>query len=332
MQDKTSWFIRLNHPARPEVVGIGECGPLPGLSVDDVPDFEDRLSDLVARINASGLDSLEAVDRLVPPRYPALRFGLETAWRDLAHGGRRVIFDNDFIRGMCIPINGLIWMGDLDFMMEQIGQKIADGFRTIKIKVGGLDFQRECDVLDYIRRKYFRENITLRLDANGAFTADDVFHKLKELSAFDIHSIEQPLKPGMEEMEEVCRKSPIPIAFDEELIGVHGAGMKALVERLRPQYIVLKPTLHGGLGGAQEWIRLASAQGIGWWMTSALESSVGLNAICQFTAEFKPAIPQGLGTGTIYENNISSPLTVAEGQIFHDPNKRWNALDDSVAG
>ena len=218
-------------------------------------------------------------------------------------------------------------MGDMDFMMDQINKKIASGFRCLKLKVGGLDFDRECDILAYIRRRYFRENITIRLDANGAFKSDDVLYKLDELSRFQVHSIEQPIKPGQAEMEEVCHKSPIPVAFDEELIAVSARDKKiSLLRKLKPRYIVLKPTLHGGFNGCAEWIALAEAQNIGWWMTSALESSIGLNAISQFTAEYNPQMPQGLGTGEIYSNNFSSPLTVREGSIFYDRSAGWQDI------
>jgi L-alanine-DL-glutamate epimerase-like enolase superfamily enzyme len=194
----------------------------------------------------------------------------------------------------------------------------------VKLKVGGLDFDRECDILNYIRKRYFRQEIIIRLDANGAFKVDEVLYKLGEMARFKIHSIEQPIKAGMEEMEELCRKSPIPVAFDEELIGVSTAGNKKhLLQNLRPQFIVLKPTLHGGFKGCAEWISIAESSNIGWWLTSALESSIGLNAICQFAANYKTTIHQGLGTGTIYTNNLESPLTVRDGKIFYDPQAGW---------
>ena len=216
-------------------------------------------------------------------------------------------------------------MGDMDFMMDQINKKISSGFKCLKLKVGGLDFDRECDILSYIRRRYFRDDITIRLDANGAFKTDDVLYKLGELEKFKIHSIEQPIRPGLEEMEELCRKSPIPIAFDEELIGVNNRSGKAeLLKRLKPRYIVLKPTLHGGLSGCAEWIATANSQAIGWWITSALESSIGLNAVCQFAANYDLTLPQGLGTGAIYENNIPSPLLVKEGNILWNETGVWD--------
>lgn len=326
MNDKTSWFIRVQDSERPDVFGLGECGPLPGLSVDDTPDFESTLASIIAQLNALSIKTTDyaAVAPLIPPGYPSIVFGFETALLDLQHGGKRVIFPGTFLEGNPIAINGLVWMGDMDFMMDQINRKVAQGFRCIKLKVGGLDFERECDILAYIRRKHFREDIAVRLDANGAFKVDDVLYKLGELAKFGIHSIEQPLKPRLPEMEELCRKSPIPVAFDEELIGVNTKEEKtALLERLKPQFIVLKPTLHGGLAGTAEWIRIAASQNIGWWITSALESSIGLNAICQFTATYAPQIPQGLGTGEIYSDNFTSPLIVREGNIYYERGRSW---------
>lgn len=326
MQDKTSWFVRVHDGNDPEVFGLGECGPLPGLSVDHTPDYEEKLGGFLEQMNSAALSAGEEVkiDRFVPREYPSVRFGLETALLDFRNGGRRVIFDNSFVKGKSIPINGLVWMGDMDFMMDQINKKIADGFRCIKLKVGGLDFDRECDILSYIRRRYFRQDIEIRLDANGAFKADDVLYKLGEMARFGIHSIEQPIRPGLEEMDELCRKSPIPVAFDEELIRVFSTDNKhALLKTLKPAFIVLKPTLHGGLQGCDEWIKTAQALDIGWWITSALESSIGLNAVCQFTANYNPSMPQGLGTGAIYSDNFPSPLTVNDGAIFWDGAQSW---------
>lgn len=327
MKDKTSWFIKLWHESNPNVFGIGECGPLPGLSSDWRPDYEDQLAGVINKINALSIsDPLQKeLNDLIPPGFPSLVFGMETAALDLYHGGKRVIYRNQFLQGQKIPINGLIWMGDMDFMMGQISIKISEGFRCIKMKVGGLDFDRECDVLNYIRKRYFRENVTIRLDANGAFKLDDSLYKLEQLSRFTIHSIEQPIKSNQKEMEELCRKSPIPVALDEELIGKETQEQKMeLLQRLKPQYIVLKPMLHGGLRGCEEWIRVAEKLSIGWWITSSLESSIGLNAICQFTSNYKIDLHQGLGTGKIYDNNFESPLEVKDGHIFHNSKAAWN--------
>jgi o-succinylbenzoate synthase len=324
MKDKTSWFILLRHSDRPDVIGVGEAGPLPGLSIDAVPDFEERISAVVDEVESRGKVTVEQIDELVPVEYPSIRFALETALLDLQNGGQRVLYKNGFIAGDAIPINGLIWMGDLDFMMSQINQKVAQGFTCIKLKVGGLDFDRECDVLHYIRKRYFKNDLEIRLDANGAFKLDDALYKLNELSKFRVQSIEQPIKPGLPEMEELCRKSPIPVALDEELIGWNTREEREkLLLHLKPQYIILKPTLVGGFRSSSEWIELAEKNKIGWWITSALESSIGLNAICQFTANYPLTIPQGLGTGAIYQENIQSPLEVNNGYIALSQTKNW---------
>ncbi len=328
MRNKTSWFIRIRDEAEPTVFGIGECGPLPGLSVDALPDYEQMLVDLIDSFNRRQYTNPNDVDfiSLIPRHLPSIIFGFETALLDLRNGGKRLIFDNDFLRGKEIPINGLIWMGDMDFMMGQISIKVSEGFNCIKLKVGGLDFDRECDVLQYIRKRYFREDVSIRVDANGAFKLDDALYKLEQLARFTVHSIEQPIKPNQDAMEELCRKSPIPVALDEELIGKFTADDKTrMLDRIKPQYLVLKPMLHGGLAGCEEWIRLAEERKVGWWLTSSLESSIGLNAIAQFSANYDNPIPQGLGTGKIYENNFESPLDVKKGFLFHNPKERWDS-------
>jgi o-succinylbenzoate synthase len=326
MKEKVSWFVKIWSSEDPSCFGLGECGPLPGLSIDDRPDFEEVLKRCLQKLT----DSTQSVDTIVPPGFPAIRFGIETALLDLKYGGERLIFDNSFFKGTPIPINGLVWMGDMDSMLQQVSMKIEKGFRCIKIKVGGLNFEKECDILQYIRSKYYRENISIRLDANGAFKPEEALYKLNELSRFTIHSIEQPVKPGLDLMPELCRKSPIPIALDEELIGVESTTEKIkLLDRIKPAFIILKPTLHGGLKACEEWIALAEERQIGWWMTSALESNIGLNAICQFTANYPVTLPHGLGTGQLYEDNFESPLVVNAGEIFYDQKKLW-VLDQSA--
>jgi o-succinylbenzoate synthase len=327
MKDKTSWFIKVWDPHHSDTIGIGECGPLPGLSIDDRPDFEEKLSATLNQVKHFAAKDIVTLPlhKILPKGYPSISFGLETALLDLSHGGRRVIFDNPFYKGMKIPINGLIWMGDSEFMLRQIDEKISKGFTCIKLKVGGINFDLECDLLGNIRKRFSKNDITLRLDANGAFTPDNVVQKLQTLSQFEIHSIEQPLKAGLPGMEELCRKSPIPIALDEELIGIEGRDKKgSMLDQLKPQFIVVKPSLHGGISGAKEWIQLAKDRNIGWWITSALESNIGLNVICQLTANYPITIPQGLGTGMIYDGNITSPLTVANGTIFWDQKLSWD--------
>ncbi|HEU5289966.1 MAG TPA: o-succinylbenzoate synthase [Cyclobacteriaceae bacterium] len=328
MVDRTSWFIKVWDETKPDVFGIGECAPLPGLSIDAKPDYEEVLQRVVAQIPSLSLQAntlLKDAKAVVPPGYPSIVFGLETALIDLKNGGERILFNNSFIQAKPIPINGLVWMGDLDVMLQQASIKIEEGFKCIKIKIGGLNFEKECDIIHYIRKKYFRDDIELRLDANGSFKPEDALYKLYDLAKYKIHSIEQPIKPGRPEMEELCRKSPIPIVLDEELIGVESADdKKRLLERIKPNYIILKPSLIGGIQSSEEWISIAEAQGINWWMTSALESNIGLNAICQFTANYPVTIPQGLGTGMLYDDNFESPLEVVKGEIQFNPKLAWD--------
>jgi len=341
MKEKTSWFIKVWDDANSDSVGVGECGPLPGLNPEHGPEFENQLETIIATINLKSVsfpsllnlpDLHHFIKSLIGEdcanQNSSLVFALETALLDCLHGGKKLIFENQFVAGQPLPINGLIWMGGLDFMLQQIEIKIRDGFTCLKLKVGSHDFEKECDVLQYIRRKYFRDKITIRLDANGAFKKEEALYKLKELARFDIHSIEQPIKPGLDEMETLCRQSPIPIALDEELIGIHERSTKEqLLARINPHYIILKPTLHGGLHSCAEWIQVAEQLGIGWWITSALESNIGLNAIAQFTAQYPITIPQGLGTGMIYTNNIDSPLLVEKDNLLYK-GPFWGQIED----
>ncbi len=337
LKERHSWFIKIWNENDPDVFGIGECGPLPGLSME--ADTEEVMKRVVDKINDGQLQSslksdLASIAIFIKQNFDFLEsdlsaiFSLETALLDLSNGGNRIIFRNEFIKGQPIPINGLIWMGGLDFMLQQVEIKIQDGFRCIKLKVGGIDFEKECDILQYIRRKYFRLNIVVRLDANGAFKEDNVLYKLKELSRFDIHSIEQPLKLQSDFLPELCRTSPIPVALDEELIGVSTRALKEqLLDRCKPPYIILKPTLHGGLHACAEWIEIAQSRNIGWWLTSALESNVGLNAIAQFASNYSLDKPQGLGTGTLYDDNFEAPLKVDKGLLVHDPRQEWQITE-----
>jgi L-alanine-DL-glutamate epimerase-like enolase superfamily enzyme len=335
MKERVSWFIKMFDRLDPEKFGVGECAPLIGLSPELTEDFEDKVKEFVASFNSAGIASplgtLDDIRKLIESRFPAILpmssaiFAFETAMLDLFNGGNRLIFRSSFAEGKPIPINGLIWMGGMDFMLQQIEIKIRDGFRCIKLKVGGLDFEKECDILQYVRRKYFRENITVRLDANGAFKPEDVLYKLNELSKFKVHSIEQPLKKGSELLPEICARSPIPIALDEELLGISsGKDRQELLDRLKPQFIILKPALHGGLSGSAAWIEAAVRNKTGWWITSALESNIGLNAIAQFTARYPVEIHQGLGTGAIYNDNFQSPLEVLKsGDLAVNPKEEW---------
>jgi O-succinylbenzoate synthase len=329
IKDRTSWFIKVFDEKDPSVFGLGECAPLAGLSPEFTADFELKLKEVV---DSFALDAIPSTLDEIHAKLPSIQdmssvfFAIETALLDLHNGGTRTIFKSSFLEGKSIPINGLIWMGGMDFMLQQIEIKIRDGFRCIKLKVGGLDFEKECDVLQYVRRKYFRENITIRLDANGAFKTEDVFYKLNELAKFNVHSIEQPIKKGSELLPEICARSPIPVALDEELIGVFDAsGKRSLLDRVKPQFIILKPGLHGGFYGSDEWIREAVKRNIGWWLTSALESGIGLNALAQFVGRYPVEIPQGLGTGAIYDDNFEGPLEVdRNGHLTLNSMISWN--------
>ncbi len=338
MRERDSWFIRIQDESNNEIFGLGEAAPLPGLSKEWNENFELNLTHLIKQFNIEKLDIhkgdislisktiIEKIPELL--QFPSILFAFEMALLDLRNGGKRVIFKNSFVDGKPIPINGLIWMSGMDQMLQQIEIKIREGFDCLKLKVGGLDFEKECDILQYIRRKYFKMNLTLRLDANGAFKEEEVMYKLHELAKFDIHSIEQPIKPGLDQMVDICKDSPISIALDEELIGVGNEEERtALLDKIKPQFIILKPTLHGGLTGCQQWISIAEKMNIGWWMTSALESNIGLNAIAQFTAEYNNGLPQGLGTGKIYEDNINSPLLVKKGNLSYTGSDNWGLLN-----
>jgi o-succinylbenzoate synthase len=335
MKDRTSWFIKIWNESDEGIFGLGESAPLAGLSKETHEDVELELVRLEKSINASLIElpkqelSLGDLAIFIKSNFNTIhssnRFAFETALLDLMHKGRRVLFQTEFTSGKPIPINGLIWMGGLDKMLQQIDIKIKDGFRCIKLKVGGHDFEKECDILQYIRRKYFRENIIVRLDANGAFKPEDALYKLNLLTRFTIHSIEQPIKPGHPAMEELCAKTPIPIALDEELLGIDALSEKqVLLNRLKPAYIIIKPSLHGGLHAAHEWIQVAEKAKIGWWLTSSLESTIGLNAIAQFASTFALDLPQGLGTGAIYSNNFPSPLVVKESTLIYNHQIEWD--------
>lgn len=311
--------------------GIGECAPLPGLSVDARPDFAEQLSKVAHAVAESSLPTREedrdALLQAIPTSLPAVRFGVETAWRDWLYGGERVLYPFAMRPAFVpVPINGLVWMDSADRMRQQIDEKLAAGFTCLKLKIGAIDFDEELRLLDYVRQYYGPETITLRVDANGAFSPEEAPRKLQQLARYDLHSIEQPIAPGQwEAMARLCRESPVPIALDEELIGVTGREEKeALLDQLRPPYIILKPTLIGGLAAADEWVALAEKRNIGWWATSALESNVGLNAIAQWVATYAPALPQGLGTGQLYHNNLDSPLHIDRGHLTYLPDREWD--------
>ena len=318
MQNKNSWIIKLTAN---NVEGIGEISVIEGLSPDyiDKVTFESRINEVCSRLEASEGNIARGFDIAATLNdFPSIKFGLETALLDLQNGGNGIIFNNDFTKGIRrLHINGLVWMGDESFMKDQITEKLAEGYTTIKMKVGAIDIQTELSILASIRKQYSVNEITLRVDANGAFSPTQAPELLKKLADLEIHSIEQPIKAGQwEAMAELCRSTPTPIALDEELIGINDIHQKiTLLETIQPQYIILKPSLHGGISGTQEWIELAEQKNIPWWMTSALESNIGLAAICQLTAEYQNNLPQGLGTGSLYTNNIESDLIIENGFI-----------------
>lgn len=317
---KDSWFLKLDDG---ENFGVGECSVLQGLSLDDRPDFENRLTRLCASINAGNYDFN---DRLAD--FPSIQFGLETAFRDLLNGGKRLVFDSSFSRGESgLVTNGLIWMGDTKFMLDQIAEKFKKGFSCIKLKIGSLNWKSELDIIRSMRHSFPASELSIRVDANGAFSEQEVRWVLDDLAALEVHSIEQPIKAGQwETMARLCAASPVPVALDEELIGVSDfAGKQRLLETIRPQYLILKPALLGGFSASDEWISLAESSGIGWWATSALESNIGLNAIAQWVSTKETTLPQGLGTGLLYSNNIGSPLTLVGEQLWYDTRKNWES-------
>jgi O-succinylbenzoate synthase len=319
MQTHTVYYI-IKTDVFTQKIGIGEAAPLKSLSIDYVENFESYLQFFLNQLN-NGFKQEE----LDFENWPSIQFAIETALFDFNNGGIRKLFENDFIINKPIEINGLVWMNKADEMYDEAIKNIEAGFKCIKFKIGALDFDEECKLLEKIRRKYNAFKLEIRTDANGAFANDNVFEKLKELKRFELHSIEQPIKAKqLDLMQEVCAKSPIPIALDEELIGIKKHEIKPLLFYIKPPYIILKPTLIGGFDLSNKWINTANELGINWWLTSALESNIGLNAIAQFCSSLKTQMPQGLGTGSLYKNNIVSPLTVTNGFIQYDLNKKWD--------
>ncbi len=310
------WYLVLEQEGR---VGVGECAPLPGLSAETTTEVEQALAALVVDPNGC---CVRAAQSHLPS---SVRFALETALKDLEQTDPQILFPSSFTRGDDgIPINGLIWMGPPGFMNEQIRQKLDSGWRCLKLKIGALQFNEELAILKKIRAEFSADDVVLRVDANGGFSAECVMERLEQLAELNIHSIEQPIAKGQwAEMAEVCKDSPLDIAFDEELIGITSRDEKIrLLETLIPHYLVLKPSLHGGLQGCDEWIELADARGIHWWITSYLESNLGLNAIAQWTFLKQPRMHQGLGTGQIFTNNIRSPLEIRGESLFFNPYNR----------
>lgn len=319
LRKKDTWFIKLEEDHR---FGIGECGMFRGLSADDRPDFETKLQWTCDHIHLE-LDAL--LDELI--EFPSIQFGLEMAFKSFESKTPFLLFPSDFTQSkQAIDINGLIWMGSEAFMKQQIQDKIEVGFSCIKMKIGAIDFETEISLLKSIRKEFSAKDIELRVDANGAFKPQNALEKLKVLSDLELHSIEQPIKQGqIEEMARLCEQTPLPIALDEELIGVFDVTkQQELLQIINPQYIILKPTLVGGFRGSKTWIDIAESQNIGWWITSALESNIGLNAIAQWTYTLQSIMPQGLGTGSLFTNNFESSLQVKNGTLQYNLKETWN--------
>ena len=321
LNTKETYFLILRTE---EGFGVGECGLLRGLSVDDRPDYEEELAGVCENIElgVSEADLYEALEE-----FPSIQFGVETAFKSLRSKNPFELFPSEFTNGEAsIPINGLVWMGDKVFMKQQISEKLKEGFTCIKMKIGAIGFKTEIELLKSIRTEFSASEVELRVDANGAFSPKEALEKLKVLSDLQLHSIEQPIKQGQwQEMARLCEETPLPIALDEELIGVFSEEEKTkLLDTIKPQFIILKPSLVGGFRGSDTWIKLAEKHNAGWWITSALESNVGLNAISQYTFTKNSKLPQGLGTGSLYTNNIDSPLKVSKGALHYNINAIWN--------
>lgn len=318
MTVKESYVIKITDTVTGQS-GVGECALFKGLGADDVPQYEYILDRACRQVNSLDVENI---------RESSIKFGFETAFRDLKNGGEFEIFPSDDWRAgkTGIPINGLIWMGDNTTMLSRINRKLEEGYRCIKIKIGGIDFSKELDLLSYIRSCYGPDKLELRLDANGSMNRGNVMKRLDSLSRYDIHSIEQPVMAGQWQlMRDVTRISPIDIALDEELIGNMDYDRRCyLLDATMPAYIILKPSLHGGFATCDGWIKDAADRDIGWWATSALESNIGLNAIAQWTASKHVTMPQGLGTGALYENNFTSPLLVKDRKLYNDNTLRWD--------
>ena len=319
MSEKETWFLFLEENGK---IGIGECGILRSLSIDDRPDYEEKLKWVCHNIHL-GKDKLW--EELM--EFPSIQFGVEMAFLSLQSKTPFELFPSEFIEGTKnMLINGLVWMGEELFMKTQIEEKLAQGFSCIKLKIGAIDFEKELGLLHFIRQNFDAKTIEIRVDANGAFGLNEALDKLNQLAGFELHSIEQPIRKNhTDKMSELCKITPFPIALDEELIGVFEIENKIeLLTKIKPQYIILKPSLVGGFKGTLEWIAVAESLNIGWWITSALESNIGLNAITQFTFTLQNPLPQGLGTGGLYTNNFDCPLEIKKGRIAYNPNLVWN--------
>lgn len=322
MTRKDTYFVKIWDDSSPDLFGIGECALFKGLGADDKPDYEARLSEACRTVDSLSLSDLND--------YSSIRFGFETALNDLKNGGQRSPFPGAWSRGKkSFVINGLVWMGDRRTMVRRVRQKLGAGFTCIKFKIGGIDFDEEVSMISEIRKEFSIGDLEIRLDANGSFSPDNAIKKLNVLAEFGIHSIEQPIRSGQwQDMRRICASSPIDIALDEELIGVNTTALKReLISQIKPSYIILKPSLCGGFAGADEWISIAENASVGWWATSALESNIGLNAIAQWVDNHNPVMPQGLGTGQLYVNNIPSPIMQNGERLYYDSDQKWEIPD-----
>ena len=320
LTEKDTWFLKLID--KNGNTGIGECGMFKGLSYDDRPEYESTLTWVCQNIEL-GEDQLLKKLR----EFPSIQIGIETAFLSLQANDRQQLFNTDFSNGkQGIPINGLIWMGKPDFMHQQIDEKLEKGFSCLKLKIGAIDFAQELEILNSIRKRYSQDDLTIRVDANGAFPPADAMNYLEQLAELKIHSIEQPVKPEfIDDLAELCKKTPLPIALDESLIGITDVTKKqSLLQTIRPQFIILKPSLVGGFSGTDEWINEAGKLDIDWWITSALESNIGLNAIAQYTSTKDIDKPQGLGTGGLFTNNIEGPLEIIGEELWFNTDKSWS--------
>jgi len=320
--DKDSWFIIVYDDQIPPKKGIGECSIIRKLSVDDRPDFEQKLLEVVNSINNYSYWLNEGLNE-----FPSIKFGLETALKDLNAETSGILFPSKFTSGeKSIPINGLIWMGDTENMYQQVKEKVDTGFNCIKIKIGAINLEDELKLLKKIRIDFSERDLELRVDANGAFNPVNALEKLEKLSEFNLHSIEQPIKQNQwKEMANLCQVSPVPIALDEELIGISEEDeIQKMLDIIQPQYIILKPSLIGGVQKSELFIREAEKRGIGWWVTSALESNIGLNVIAQWVYTLNTEMYQGLGTGQLFTNNIPSPLSIKNARLNYGDNNEWN--------
>jgi len=321
LKSKDSWFLKVFDTNNPEIFGLGEASIIRRLSVDDRPDFEEKLKWCIENIDKYNDWISDELNE-----FPSIKFAFETALLDLKTGGTRVLFQSDFTNEKSgIPINGLIWMGESAFMRKQIVDKIESGFRCIKLKIGAINFDEEIELIKMIRKDFSEAELELRVDANGAFSPEEALEKLKILSDLGIHSIEQPIRQKQwEEMAKLCSQSPIPIALDEELIGLKPDEIPKMLDAISPQFIILKPGLLGGFSASERFIAEAEKRNIAWWVTSALEANIGLNAIAQWTFSLENKMPQGLGTGQLFTNNIDSPLYIKNANLFFNKTNEWD--------